>query len=45
MSVSKYLWQPSCDTYYCCGDCDNCPRAEEGDEDERDIDSDDRATV
>ena len=40
MSVSKYLWQPSCDTDYCCGDCDNCPRADydeeekEGEEDE-----------
>lgn len=28
MSVEKWAWRESCDTDYCIGDCDHCPRAD-----------------
>lgn len=37
MSCSKWAYEPSkCDGDYCCGDCDECYKAEEEAEDEGD---------
>lgn len=33
MSCSKWAYTPEkCDYDYCCGDCDHCSKAEEGEE-------------
>lgn len=28
MSVDLWCWHERCDESYCCGDCDNCSKAE-----------------
>lgn len=36
MSAEKWAWRESCDTDYCPGDCDYCPRAESDEEESED---------
>lgn len=38
MSISKWAYSPNkCDGNYCCGDCDICPKAEEAEDEVREI--------
>lgn len=34
MSVSKWAWREECNEDYCPGDCDNCPKAEESEDED-----------